>query len=313
MSYKYIITAPPYQEDSGGVIALHRLCDLINRCGGEAYLYPFVPSFDLHLHNVAQIGLYAKAIFEATSLSNYRINEGFRTPVLPPKENFIPGNDCIVVYPEITFGNPLRANNVVRWLLHNPGHHTGKVYYGAGEVYYRYADYFSGDFSFPGSEMADMFLRIQYTPLDLYREQPGAAQQERAGTAYCIRKGKGRALVHDTSDSILIDDKPHREISAIFKSVKRFISYDPHTHFSCLAAISGCESIVVPPENVTKEQWKPDAEDRYGIAYGFDDVEFALATRHLALERQLTLDRDSQQNARNFMDHIEAKLRKRSS
>ena len=312
MNYKYILYAPPYDEESGGAIALHRLCHLINECGGEAYLHPFVPSYDLHLHNVAQLGQFAKAIYETANLANYRINGAFKTPVIPPKENFIPGNDCIVVYPEIIFGNPLRAPNVVRWLLHNPGHHTGKIYYGPREVYYRYADHFLGDFRFPGSAMSDIILRVQYSPFELYRGQPGEPAHERAGTAYCIRKGKGRAIVHDTENSILIDGKSHKEVSAIFRSVKRFISYDPQTYYSYLAVVAGCESIVVPPDNTTKEQWKPTVEDRYGLAYGFDDLEFALATRHLALEHQISLDQDSQRNAKEFMNDIERRLRKQS-
>jgi len=311
MNYKYILYAPAYDESSGGGIALHRLCHLINECGGEAYLYPFVPSFELHLHNATQVGAYAKAIYESTNLANYRIHDTFRTPVLPPKEHFIPGNDCIVIYPEITFGNPLRAKNVVRWLLHNPGHHTGVIYFGPGEIYYRYADHFLGDFAYPGSEMADLILRVQYSPLELYKEQANEPKRERRGTAYCMRKGKGRAMAHDVVDSILVDGKSHKEVSAIFKSVKQFISYDPQTHYSYLAAIAGCESVVVPAEGTTKEQWKPTLEDRYGLAYGFDDLEFARATRHLALERQISLDRDSQQNAKDFMSDIETRLRKR--
>lgn len=312
MTYKYIIYAHAYDENSGGIIALHRLCHLINECGGEAYLYPFVPSIDLHLHNAAQLGHYVKAIYDATNLANYRINGAFKTPVLPPKESFIPGDDCIVVYPEVTFGNPLRANNVVRWLLHRPGYHTGKIYYGPREIYYRYADFCIGEFSFPGSQTADTILRIQYTPIDLYRERPEDRDRQRAGTAYCVRKGKGRALIHDVADSILIDGKSHAETAAILKSAKRFISYDPYTHYSYFAAVAGCESIVAPLPNITKEQWKPSVEDRYGLAYGFDDIEFALATRHLALERQLALDSESKRCTAAFMSDVEGRLRARS-
>jgi hypothetical protein len=312
MKYKYILYAPPYDENGGGCIALHRLCHLINECGGEAYLHPFMPSYELHHYNAAEIGAYAKAIYAAGNLANYRINETFRTPVLTPQDSSSPGNDCIVIYPEITFGNPLRAKNVVRWLLHNPGYHTGKVYFGPGETYYRYADHFSGDFRFPGSEMADMILRVQYSPFELYRIRPDEPERQRTGTAYCIRKGKGRALAHDTANSILIDGKSHKEVATIFKSVRRFVSYDPQTLYSYLAVLAGCESVVVPPDNMTKEQWKPNVEDRYGLAYGFDDVEFALSTRHLALERQISLERNSQQNAMEFMSDIEGRLRKRS-
>lgn len=313
MKYKYIIYAPPYDENGGGAIALHRLCHLINECGGEAYLHPFVPSFEVHHHNAAEIGLYAKAIYDASNLANYRINDTFRTPVLRPQESSAPGDDCIVVYPEIAFGNPLRAKNVVRWLLHNPGHHTGKIYFGSGEIYYRYADYFTGEFSFPGSEMADMILRVQYSPFELYQARPEEALRERAGTAYCIRKGKGRAMAHDTGNSVLIDGKSHKDIATIFKSVKQFISYDPQTYYSYLAVIAGCESVVVPPDDTSKEQWKPSVEDRYGLAYGFDDMEFALATRHLALQRQVALDNDSQQSVREFISDIESRLRERGT
>jgi hypothetical protein len=312
MDYKYIVYAPPYHENGGGAIVLHRLCHLINQCGRDAYLYPYVPSFDLHLHNVSQLGLYVKEIYETTNLANYRINDTFKTPVLPPTENFIPANDCIVIYPETTFGNPLRAKNVVRWLLHNPGHHSGKIHYGPGEIYYRYADYFADGFTFPGSEMADTYLRVQYTPFDLYEEPREQRKHERTGTAYCIKKGKGRAMIHDTGNSLLIDGRSHQQVSAIFKSVKQFICYDAHSHYSSLAAIAGCESVVVPLEGVTKEQWRPNVEDRYGIAYGFDDIESALTTRHLALERQRSLDRDSERSTKDFLADIESRLHRRS-
>jgi hypothetical protein len=119
-------------------------------------------------------------------------------------------------------------------------------------------------------------------------------------------------VIHDTSNSILIDGKSHQQVAAIFKSVKQFVSYDAHTLYSSLAAIAGCESVVVPLEGMTKEQWRPNVEDRYGIAYGFDDIEFARTTRPLALERQLSLDRDSERRAKDFLVDIEGRLSKRS-
>jgi hypothetical protein len=161
--------------------------------------------------------------------------------------------------------------------------------------------------------MADMILRVQYSPFELYQARPEEALRERAGTAYCIRKGKGRTMAHDTGNSVLIDGKSHKDIATIFKSVKQFISYDPQTYYSYLAVIAGCESVVVPPDDTSKEQWKPSVEDRYGLAYGFDDMEFALATRHLALQRQVALDNDSQQSVREFISDIESRLRERGT
>lgn len=311
MKFKYVIYAPPYDENSGGPIVLHRLCHLINECGGEAYLHPYVPSFEVHHYNATEIGVYSKRIYAASQLANYRINTTFKTPVLPPKENFAFGNDCIILYPEITFGNPLRARNVVRWLLHKPGFHTGKIYYGAGEIYYRYAEFLARDFHFPGSELADLLLRIQYTPFELYAMPRDDSQPERTGRAYCLRKGHNRPDIPDMADAILIDGKSHAEVAAIFKSVKQFITYDLYTKYSYLAAIAGCDSIVAPLATMTKEQWRPNIDDRYGLAYGFDDIEFARSTRALAIERQRSLEHDSAQRVAEFMLDVEGRLSKR--
>ena len=49
--------------------------------------------------------------------------------------------------------------------------------------------------------------------------------------------------------------------------------------YSRYAALCGCIPIVVPIEGVSKQEWHPEKELRYGIAYGSGDVEWALQTR----------------------------------
>jgi hypothetical protein len=106
---------------------------------------------------------------------------------------------------------------------------------------------------------------------------------QRKGTAYCLRKGKDKELVHDLMDSVLIDGKSHAEIAKIFKSVDRFISYDTLTAYSRFAALCGCTSIVVPDSGVSIDDWYPNDKDRCGISYGFnhESILEANATRHL--------------------------------
>ena len=96
----------------------------------------------------------------------------------------------------------------------------------------------------------------------------------------------------------------HPEIAGIFKRVKTFISYDTYTAYSRFAVLCGCESVVVPDEGVTKEQWRPNPADRYGVAYGFSDIEAASRTAHLMKEHTLFEERISSENVKNAVIEI---------
>jgi len=302
---KFIIFATEYAENLGGPIALHKLCDLLNRAGYEAYLYPYFKSYDLHTYNIDDIPGYLKelnSIFSLTqtvpigmpvSLDQFEsvfwVNGNFNTPVYLPERNITFNDDWIVVYPEITFGNPLRAKNVVRWLLHNPGFHNGKIFYGQNELYFRYSEAFK-KFHFSGSKTSDLILMILHLPLDIFYENP--TSQERKGTAYMIRKGYNRKIIHNLENSIQIDGKSNREIADILRSVKTFISYDPSTLYSNLAVLCGCESVVVPIDGIEEDQWVPNYIN-YGVAYGFENIEKARNTAPLMREALLLAEDES--------------------
>jgi len=93
----FVIAAPGYRHDSGGIVALHRLCDVLNRLGHLAVLLPLDG-------NTATV-------------------PGWHTPVVADASA---ADGAVVVYPEIVPGNPLGGSRVVRWLLNRPGHITGR-------------------------------------------------------------------------------------------------------------------------------------------------------------------------------------------
>ncbi len=93
---RFVIAAPDYTDNHGGVVAMHRLCDRLNRIGYEAYIEP---------------------LGEATG----ETRPGWRTP-LWWRRDF---DDTVMIYPEIVTGNPLGAARVVRWLLNRPNWFTG--------------------------------------------------------------------------------------------------------------------------------------------------------------------------------------------
>ena len=100
----YIIVTPSYVPNSGGIIALHKLCHDLNQMGERAFLH--------HL-NVDK-----KNYFET--------NRNYQTPIAD--ENII-RSDSIILYPEIVNGNPLNGKNIVRWLLNRPGEIGGDGYF----------------------------------------------------------------------------------------------------------------------------------------------------------------------------------------
>ena len=290
---KFIIFAPDYIDNNGGTVALHKLCDLLNRTGYEAYLYPDYESYDLHVYNIDDIPNYLKKLNRIFSLTEtvpigtpvdinrldsvFWVNPAFNTPVYIPQREVSFDNEWVIIYPEITFGNPLRAKNVVRWFLHNPGFWTGKIYYGLNELYFRYSDSFE-NFQLTGSKTSDLILMILHLPLDVFYEPK--LNTQRSGTAYLIRKGYDKKIVHNLENSIQIDGKSNDEIADIFRSVETFISYDPSTLYSNLAVLCGCQSVVIPSEGISENDWKPNYIS-YGVAYGFENIPKEIGRAHV--------------------------------
>jgi hypothetical protein len=93
----WFIYAPNYTHASAGVVVLHRLC-----------------------HKLRAIGIDAAVSTPVTAWGN--------------PWRAAPGSDAIVVYPEITAGNPLCAARVVRYVLYFPGALGGDREYDPNEL-----------------------------------------------------------------------------------------------------------------------------------------------------------------------------------
>lgn len=305
---KFIIVTPSYSENNGGAIVLHKLCHTINALGREAFLFPIVENLELNKFNYKKTFLkfFKKHLREP--FRRFKTVPNLNTPVIKKLPEDIKSENWVVVYPEITFGNPLGAKHVVRWLLHNPGFDpaTGKetknYFYGKGELYFRIGPWFK-DFQQPGSTTSGSFLQVFHFPLNIFNLD--GAVKNRSGTAYTIRKGKNKKIVHDLSDSILIDGLKHEEIAKIFKKVKTFISYDSVTTFSYFAALCGCDSIVIPDENISEEEWMPNPEDRYGLSYGFENIAKARETSKYLPERFQRFESSSESSVKNFLNEVD--------
>lgn len=269
----FIIYAYKYNDDSGGTVVLHKLCHLLNQLGYDAKLWPnYKPEKHTKYYFFKLLKYYKKKFRR-----KFLVNPKWNTPLATQKDL---KSTTLVIYAEVVDGNPLNAQNIVRWLLHKPGFHThGKINYTSNELYF----YYLKSYVIPSLNIEESNeLYLPNNREDTYFQNNFGS---RNGSCYILRKGKKRTIVHDLTHSILIDGKSHDEISKIFNDVEFCISYDTYTMYSVYASMCGCKSIIVPEDSITKEQWCPDINQSYGLAYGFDDIEYAEATKKLLFER----------------------------
>lgn len=278
----YIVYAPPYDANNGGAIFLHRLVDVLRRSGERAFLWPMAPLQRQGIRN---------RLRKLVRSDDFTVASEMNTPVATRGDL---GQDSIVVYPEIVSGNPLRAKNVVRWLLYKPGALQGPIKYGADEMFFT-ASPFADDIGLTGGAQSLFLWSINSSYCDL-------GKHNRSGSCYMMRKGHERPIVHDLEASRRVDGLSHGELALIFNECETFYCYDDATMYSHYAAICGCLSIVIPWRYDSRKDWVRDRPiARYGIAYGFDDIEHARATRHLVYDYLKEKEQEGLETAASFI------------
>ena len=303
---RFLVFAPNYDANKGGFIVLHYLCHLLNECGFQAYLVPAFQSREISPLDDDSTILQAIKFRSDFLRESFHLNPKWNTPIYRQSWKSIRNDSTLVtIYPETVFGNPLRAKNVARWLLNTPGVFDKRVYFTPGEVHFRYLDMHKA-IEMPWIELAQQKLTTVYIPWEHY--EPPKGESERNGTAYLVYKGKGKRFVHDTESSIRIDGMSHAQVGEIFRRIKSFISYDAKTLYSPLAAIAGADSIVIPDDGVSEDDWLPEDQLRVGIAYGFDKIEWARSTRHLTADRFRQMEFDSRISVEEFARFWQGRL-----
>lgn len=296
---KFIIYSSGYDHDIGGIIVLHKLCDQLNALGHRAFLNPrlkpiFPKSFRI-LYNVLD-WIYP------SSRKAYKRNAILRTPLRPIIDRLSKA-DTVVIYPEAISGNPLGADNVVRWFLHQPGFHDPNCQYGPGEFQIDFNEFLKG-YQTGDNHVSAHRLHVLHFPTDLYNLDGAAPADLREGTAYCVRKGTIDVGSVDLSGAICIDGMSHAECADILKRVKYFYSFDLYTAYSAFAALCGAISIVLPPQGMPKSDWYADETNRYGIGFGPEEEDWAIQTRDRVLSQFRAHEAASLQSVAIFVDEV---------
>lgn len=286
----YVIVAPRYRDTSGGSVFLHTLADELVRIGERAVIWPMrwkkrrscLPDLLRRMVQTFRDGMMPGTAARLASSSDL-------------------SHDAIVVYPEVIAGNPLGARHVVRWLMYPPKLRGTATSFGPDDLYFKASD-FSDDVALTGGAQL----------LHLFSVHPAYSDRgnrDRHGTCYMVRKQAGKPILHDPDRDICLDGLDHATIAGHFNRCARFICYDEATMYAQFAALCGCLPIVVPGIYRTRAAWAADRPvARYGVAFGVDDTEHAIATRGLLADHLRQIELEGRKTVRDFVARTKAEF-----
>jgi hypothetical protein len=271
---KFVIYTYDYNPGVGGIKVMHKLCDMLNANGSEAYLMP------IHIRD------------------DFYTCSDYNTPLITQEilDNL---DNAVVIYPEGIQGNPLNAKNVVRWIL-GPFDQQAAKTYSKSDLVYWYMDYYYNDYL--GQKDNQLFIS------EFHSEMFINAGYERNGSCYTIRKSKSIPNSHP-EDSIFIPFNAAGDLTGLaklFNRTERFYCYDNYTFLFTQAAMCGCISVVIPDGTKTKEEWLDGSRlYKYGIAYGEDDIPRALATLPLMFKEIDQIKLEMNEQVIKFTEHCQ--------
>ena len=257
-------------------------------------------SFDIKCGGIVCSFLLAKYLDELNiNVRIYNVNKTQNTIFNKNYNNDLNLNQTIVIYGETIIGNPLNAKYVVRWILGPHYNNEHILSWGKNDLVY----YFNAEtkFSVHPNKIGNIYklLSCIYIPPECINLN----LQRNNYFCYTMRKKHifHKKIILPPVNSFKINDAltPIDSIP-IFNKYTYFISYDPLTFFSIIAALCGCISIIYPIEGVNETQWlnmtavasyakHKNINKLYGIAYGVENISFALQTMHLIKDQWIDI------------------------
>jgi len=247
---KIIIFSPNYSSDSGGIIVLHKLCDILINLGYDAGFY-------------------------INENEEFHVNSSYKSQVYTISD--IDVEKDLIIYPEIINGNPLGGKNIVRYIM-NIGHIAldRKSTWGDNDHWIYYSERF-----YDGLKPKNI-LTISDSKLEYYKDY---GIERNINDCFTYRKqhdNVANITKYHSEDAIEIPFNCGDEyLITIFNSCKNFYCYDTESHLSVLAGLCGCNSIIISQNKTKEEIIDKQPPLKYGVAFGIGDIERSIQTRTL--------------------------------
>lgn len=230
MKRTFLIVSPPYTEKSAGVRCLHELCDALIRNG-----------YDSHIIIIDFSGSKLFYSNDSKFFSNSLLSSNMEISIANDADFLADlSNNGVVIYPEIIIGNPLNANNVVRYFLNSDGAVTGVN-----------SGYKSDDFCLAFSrnffDNPDHVLCKPFIHRDI-NDIGSSPWGERNMDVTYIGKGGGYGDCVRVKNSLEIDrdyPKSKEELAIILKNTRYFYSWDNISSTNTDAIMCGARLVLL--------------------------------------------------------------------
>lgn len=321
-SLTYIIDTPAYDKKFGGLCALHYLAHALGKLSkNKVYLTTGLTNprwsgngidrdtpFFLGDDNSFKSHFYKWL----TALKRYVIFSTFKRKINRLQARLFPDllwrhfnqERTVVIYGETIIGNPLKASNVVRWIMNTPGVSGGDGVYQLTDHIFQYHPWFEVNKRYQ--------VRGPLTAIDLdyqLKTYQNKNLPNRKGGAYIIRKGRDKKHNQHPADFVcadqLLEKMSDEEASDFFNSIKTFISYDDMTFISVQAALCGCQSIIIPGEGDRSMENLKKVNRINGVAYGFDDEAWVQSTASLLRAQFEAVNAENLVTIKGFYEYCE--------
>jgi len=322
----------PLNEHSGGIANCYLFVKLCREKNINIFLCPI-------LKTIPSLGFFSpfdnKSLDEISQqeINNYFNNDSSFKDIIVNIDT-LKHRDNIIIYTEDVEGNPAEQKFVVRWLHFFPNPNAAKTYSYESDYICFFSDYIFNLYdNLCGNLNIHNFikphiikpniLRVFHFKKNTYKNFNDNFKIEREGRCLVVRKGYPPASFRNNdlefnnySNNIISENAKlgfdiighgitHSDMIKLFNKKQLFLSFDPFTFTLVIASLCGCDSVVVKIPNLTKEEWQnSDPFHKYGIAYGIDDIEEAIKTRHKLEEHVYNMYLENNANIDNFIGSI---------
>lgn len=234
----YIIVAPQYACNSAGIKILYELSYQLNVHGCESYVLEWN-------------GLEQRLDRYRTCSANFALNAI--------------ANGHWVVYAEIVKGNPLKAKNVIRYVLNVPGLLGGDKTYDSSELLFSWNSYISKH------SWNSPILRTPCIDLSICKDNG----LPRKGTCFMVYKGWNVPRRPELEQTEIKGQYNQQQLFDLFNVSEVFYTYDDMTAATDEARLCGCP-VVILNENSDKHDLLN--ENKYGLAFNLSELDWTRKT-----------------------------------